>query len=82
MLLARRADALKKVADACTDAHKGSGIQGGGKVATVQIDVSDKGQVSNVLSKIPDELKSIDVLGKHDIQRSSRCSLYEPSRSE
>ncbi|KAF9653108.1 NAD(P)-binding protein [Thelephora ganbajun] len=62
VLLARRADALKKVADACVDAHNGSGIQGGGKVATVQIDVSDKVQVSDVLSKIPDELKSIDVL--------------------
>jgi len=62
VLLARRADALKNVADACADAHKGSGIQGGGKVATVQIDVSDKAQVSSVLSKIPDELKSIDVL--------------------
>ena len=63
MLLARRADALKKIAEACAEAHKVSGIQGGGKVATVQIDVSDKAQVSSVLSKIPDELQSIDVLG-------------------
>lgn len=62
ILLARRADALKKVAGACVDAHKSSGIQGGGKVATVQIDVSDKAQVGGILSKIPDELKSIDVL--------------------
>lgn len=67
ILLARRADALQKVADACMDAHKGSGIQGGGKVATVQIDVSDKTQVNNVLSKIPDELKSVDVLGTYDV---------------
>ena len=72
MLLARRADALKKVADACTDAHKGTGVQGGGKVATIQIDVSDKAQVSGILSKIPDELKSIDVLGAHDIW----CSFH------
>jgi len=62
VLLARRADALKKVADACADAHKGSGIQEGGKVATVQIDVSDKAQVNSVLSQIPDELKLIDIL--------------------
>jgi len=62
VLLARRADPLKKIADACVDAHKGAGIQGGGKVATVQVDVSDKAQVSNVLGKIPDDLKSIDVL--------------------
>jgi len=62
VLLARREDALKKVADACLDAHKSSGIQGGGRVATIQVDVSDKTQVSSVLSKIPDDLKSIDVL--------------------
>ena len=78
MLLARRADALKKVADACADAHKGSGIQGGGKVATVQIDVSDKAQVSGVLSKIPDELKSIDVLGARD-GRSFRTAFTSHS---
>jgi len=77
VLLARRADALNKVAEACTDAHKVSGIQGGGKVATVQIDVSDKAQVSSVLSKIPDELKSIDVLGTRGIRYSLRNSLYE-----
>lgn len=62
VLLARRADALKRVADACVDAHKGSGVQGGGKVALVQIDISDKAQVNGVLDKIPDELRSIDVL--------------------
>ena len=78
MLLARRADALKEVAGACADAHKGSGIQGGGKVATIQIDVSDKVQVSSVLSKIPDELKSIDVLGAQNIWCSLQDRLYEP----
>jgi len=62
ILLARRADALKRVADACVDAHKRADIQEGGKIATVQIDASDKTQVSNVLSYIPEELKSIDVL--------------------
>ena len=66
MLLARRADALKTVADACVNAHRDSGVQGGGRVATVQVDVSDKAQVSSVLSKIPDELKSVDILGAHD----------------
>lgn len=82
MLLARRADALKKVADACADAHKDSGIQAGGKVATVQIDVSDKAQVNSILNKIPDELKSIDVLGAYNIRCSSQNGLYEPFRSE
>ena len=78
MLLARRADVLKKVADACTEAHKGSEIQGGGKVATIQIDVADKAQVSGVLSKIPDELKSIDVLGAHNVWYPLQNSLHEP----
>jgi len=82
VLLARRADALKQVAEACADAHKVSGIQGGGKVATIQIDVSDKAQVSSVLSKIPDELKLIDVLGTRDIWYSLQSSLYEPFHSK
>ena len=64
------------------DAHKDTGIQGGGKVATVQIDVSDKAQVSSVLSKIPDDLKSIDVLGAHDLRHSVQNTLYEPLHSE
>jgi 3-hydroxy acid dehydrogenase/malonic semialdehyde reductase len=50
------------------DAHKGSGIKEGGRFATIQIDVSDKAQVGNVLNKIPDELKSIDVLGAHGVR--------------
>lgn len=82
MLLARRVDALKKVADACTDAHKESGVQGGGKVTTVQIDVSDKTQVSNVLSKIPDELKSIDVLGTYGIWYFPQNRLHQLCCSE
>ncbi|EGN92457.1 hypothetical protein SERLA73DRAFT_147190 [Serpula lacrymans var. lacrymans S7.3] len=62
ILLARRADALKAIADACTTAHKESGVQQGGKVATIQLDVSDKAQVSGLLDKIPAELRAIDVL--------------------
>jgi len=62
VLLARRAEALKQVADACIDAHKDAGVQAGGQVTTIQVDVSDKAQVSSVLSKIPDDLRAIDVL--------------------
>ena len=61
------------------DAHKVTGIQGGGKIATVQVDVSDKAQVSNVLSKIPDDLKSIDVLGRDGLAVSSRSAFTSPS---
>lgn len=64
------------------DAHKGTEIQGGGKVATIQIDVSDKTQVSSLLSKIPDDLKSIDVLGAHDIRHSVQKTLYKSFHSE
>ena len=69
------------MADACADAYKGSGVQGGGKVATLQIDVSDKTQVNNVLSKIPDELKLVDVLGTYDIWYSPRSSPRKPFHS-
>jgi len=63
------------------DAHKGAGVQGGGKVATIQIDVSDKTQVNSVLSKIPDDLKSVDVLGTHDVRHFVHA-LYEQVHSE
>lgn len=65
MLLARRTDALKNVADACVAAHKEFGTQHGGKVATVQVDVSDKKQVATIWDKVPAELRNIDVLGEN-----------------
>lgn len=65
MLLARRTDALKNVSDACISAHKEFGTQHGGKVAIVQVDVSDKTQVASIWDKVPAELRNIDVLGEH-----------------
>jgi 3-hydroxy acid dehydrogenase/malonic semialdehyde reductase len=76
VLLARRADALKNVADACTAAHKETGVQHGGQVTTVQVDVSDKDQVASILDKVPAELKNIDVLGG---QISHHLGLSNPS---
>lgn len=64
MLLARRADALKNVAEACTAAHKEAGAQHGGKIATVQVDVSDKVQVASIWDKVPEELRNVDILGE------------------
>jgi len=52
VLLARRVDALKVVADACIASHKESGLQQGGQVATVQIDVSQKDQVAALWDKV------------------------------
>ncbi|CCL99119.1 uncharacterized protein FIBRA_01133 [Fibroporia radiculosa] len=62
ILCARRADALKKVAEACSTAHKESGLQQGGKFVTVQLDVSDKTQVASLFDKVPAELQAVDIL--------------------
>ncbi|KAI5124552.1 hypothetical protein M0805_003074 [Coniferiporia weirii] len=56
ILLARRADALQKVVDAV------KAVQGSGKVASVQLDVSDKLQVASLWEKIPKDLRNVDVL--------------------
>jgi 3-hydroxy acid dehydrogenase/malonic semialdehyde reductase len=62
ILLARRADALKDVSDACIAAHKESGLQQGGKFATVQMDVSQKDQVATLWDKVPQDLRNVDIL--------------------
>ncbi|KDQ20342.1 hypothetical protein BOTBODRAFT_27764 [Botryobasidium botryosum FD-172 SS1] len=62
ILLARRADALQNVAKACEDARKQSGVQTGGKVATVQLDVSDRAQVAALWDKVPQDLRNVDIL--------------------
>jgi len=61
-LLARRADALSKVSEACVTAHKQSGLQQGGKFASVQLDVSDKQQVASLWTKVPQDLRNVDIL--------------------
>jgi len=62
ILLARRADALKDVTNACIAAHKESGLQQGGKFATVQMDVSQKDQVATLWDKVPQGLRNVDIL--------------------
>ncbi|KAI0950368.1 hypothetical protein AcV7_008857 [Taiwanofungus camphoratus] len=62
ILCARRTDALKTVAEVCTKAHRESGLQHGGTVATVQLDVSDKKQVASLFERVPPELRQVDVL--------------------
>ncbi|OBZ75709.1 hypothetical protein A0H81_04381 [Grifola frondosa] len=62
ILCARRVDALKTVSEACAAAHKQSGLQQGGKFVTIQLDVSDRKQISSFLEKVPAELRQIDVL--------------------
>jgi len=62
ILIARRADALSKVSDACVAAHKEAGLQQGGKFAPVQLDVSDKQQVASLWNKVPQDLRNVDIL--------------------
>ncbi|KAH9048116.1 NAD(P)-binding protein [Lactarius hengduanensis] len=62
ILLARRADPLEKVAEAARAAHKASGVQQGGAVVTIQLDVSDRAQVAALWSKIPSNFRNIDIL--------------------
>jgi len=62
ILAARRVDQLEKVKEACVAAHKESGVQAGGKFASVQLDVGDKQQVSTLFDRVPAELKTVDVL--------------------
>ncbi|KAF9069650.1 hypothetical protein BDP27DRAFT_1222121 [Rhodocollybia butyracea] len=62
ILVARRADAIKSVAEACATAFKESGLQQGGKFATVQLDVSDKAQVASFWDKVPKDMRDVDIL--------------------
>lgn len=62
ILVARRADALQDVYNACIDAHKQSGLQAGGRFASVQLDVSDKAQVAGLWNEVPKHLRDVDIL--------------------
>lgn len=64
ILVARRTDALKSVSDACVAAHKESGLQQGGKFASVQLDVSDKSQIATLWDKVPQDLRIVDILSE------------------
>jgi hypothetical protein len=63
ILIARRADALSNVADQCIAAHKESGIKQGGKFASIQLDVSDKQQIASLWTRVPQDLRDVDILG-------------------
>jgi len=47
------------------DAHGQSGIQAGGKFAAVLMDVSNRQDVEALWTKVPQELRNVDILGKH-----------------
>jgi len=62
ILLARRIDALKAVSEACAEARKEAGVQQGGKIATLQLDVSNKEHVASLWDKVPQDLRDVDIL--------------------
>ena len=68
ILCARRAEQLKVVSDACAEAHKASGVQAGGKFASVLLDVADKQQVSTLFDRVPAELRQVDILGESQVR--------------
>lgn len=75
ILAARRTDALKTVTEACVAAHKEAGVQGGGKFAAVQLDVSDRKQIASFFERVPEDLKKVDILGEY------LCTSAKPPNS-
>ncbi|KZV97671.1 NAD(P)-binding protein [Exidia glandulosa HHB12029] len=62
ILVARRTEALNDVAAACRTAHKESGVNAGGKFASVTLDMSKKEQIAKLWDQVPSELRNVDVL--------------------
>lgn len=64
ILVARRAEALKSVTEACRAAHKASGLSQGGNFASVQLDVGDVKRVTQFWDLVPSDLRNVDILGQ------------------
>ena len=67
IVLAHRGDRLEIVAEAARAAHQASGVQQGGTIVAVQLDVSDRAQVAALWSKVPPPLRKVDILGSFSI---------------
>lgn len=63
ILTARRKETLEGVLKQVNEAYKESGAQAGGKFAAITLDVSKRDEVAAFWSKVPDELRNIDILG-------------------
>jgi NADP-dependent 3-hydroxy acid dehydrogenase YdfG len=63
ILLARRADALASVKEACAAVHKESGVKSGGQFAAIVLDIANRQAVSSLWDKVPKELRNVDILG-------------------
>nr|GAT58702.1 short-chain dehydrogenase/reductase family protein [Mycena chlorophos] len=62
ILLARRAEALEEVKQACIDVHQASKLSHGGQFAAIPFDVSDRVAINGIFDKIPANLRDIDIL--------------------
>jgi NADP-dependent 3-hydroxy acid dehydrogenase YdfG len=80
--VARRAEALKSVSEACAAAHKSSGVKAGGQFVTVQLDVSDRAAVAKLFDNVPENLKKVDVLGASISVATHVVYLHSCSNSE
>jgi hypothetical protein len=66
---------LQKVAEAAGAAHRAAGVRQGGQIVTVQLDVTDKAQVAALWTKVPQELRNVDILGAPHLL----CIHFAPS---
>jgi NAD(P)-dependent dehydrogenase (short-subunit alcohol dehydrogenase family) len=63
ILTARRKKALEGVLEQVKAAYEESSAQAGGKFAAITLDVSKRDEVAALWSKVPNELRNIDILG-------------------
>lgn len=75
ILAARRKDALEGVLAQVKAAYKESGAQAGGNFAAITLDVSKRDEVAAFWSKVPDELRNVDILGTVVLSSSPFPSL-------
>ena len=75
ILTARRKEALEGVLEQVKTAYKESGVQAGGKFAAITLDVSKRDEVAALWSKVPDDLRNVDILGTIVLPSSSLISL-------
>lgn len=75
ILTARRKEALEGVLEQVKAAYRESGVQAGGKFAAITLDVSKRDEVAALWSKVPDDLRNVDILGTIVLPSSSLMSL-------
>lgn len=75
ILTARRKEVLEEVLEQVKAAYRESGVQSGGKFAAITLDVSKRDEVAALWSKVPDDLRNVDILGTIMLPSPSPMSL-------